>query len=144
MLHHKGCELTVQVSEEDGITITGLVQHRDQVSFSVGSSLGGFDDAHIRNKAVITDGIVIDISCHVLDKTVVTDGNVTQGGMVDARMLHESFRHLHVLLIHTEIHLSVETGILDVVRLEVLCYIDSGPVLCRTSVILKDDNLFFS
>ena len=63
---------------------------------------------------------------------------------VDARMLHESFRHLHVLLIHTEIHLSVETGILDVVRLEVLCHIDSGPVLCRTSVILQDDNLFFS
>ena len=77
VLHHEGSKLTVQVSEQDGITVTSLVQHRDQVSFPVGCSLCSFDDAHIRDKAVITDSIVIDISCHVLDKTVVTDGYVT-------------------------------------------------------------------
>ena len=76
MLHHEGCKLTVQVTEEDGITITGLIQYGYQVPFTIGSSLSGFDDAHVRDEAVVTDGIVVDIPRHVLDKTVIADGHV--------------------------------------------------------------------
>ena len=101
MLHHEGSKLTVQISEEDGITVTGLVQHGYQVSFAIGSSLGSLDDTYVRDEAVVTDGIVIDIPCYILNETVVTDGHVPQSRTCDTRVLDKAFRYFDILLEHT-------------------------------------------
>ena len=144
VFHHEGSKLAVQVGEEDGIAVARLVQHADQVALSVGSSLGGLHHREVRYEAVVADGIVVDIAADVLDEAVVADDDVAQRGVADARMLVEAARYLDVLLKHTEEHLAIERYVAQMVRVEIVSYVDGCPVFCRTSVIFQDANLFVS
>ena len=84
MFHHECCKLTVQVAEDNGVTVASFIQYRYQVTFTIGCSLGGLHDADIRDQAVITDGIVVDVASYILNQTVVADRHVTQRRVVNA------------------------------------------------------------
>ena len=77
MLHHKGCKLAIKVVEEDHIAVAHLVQYRDEITFSIGSTLRSLHDRDVRDEAVVTDSIVINIIPHLLNKAVVTNGHIT-------------------------------------------------------------------
>ena len=77
MLHHKGCKLAIEVVEEDYIAVAHLIQYRNKVTFSIGSSFRSLHDRDVRDEAVVTDGIVINIIPHLLNKAVVTNGHIT-------------------------------------------------------------------
>ena len=76
MLHHKGCKLAIKVVEEDYIAVAHLVQYRDEITFPVCSTLRSLHDRDVRDEAVVTDGIVINIIPHLLNKAVVTNGHI--------------------------------------------------------------------
>ena len=76
MLHHKGCKLAIEVVEEDHIAVAHLIQYRDKVTFSIGSSFRSLHDRDVRDEAVVTDCIVINIIPHLLNQAVVTNGHI--------------------------------------------------------------------
>ena len=84
MLHHKGCHLTGQATEENQIAVAHLVEDRDEVALSVRGAVCGFHGTYIGDDAVVTNDIIIYKSRYVLYKAVVADGHVSQRGVVDA------------------------------------------------------------
>ena len=76
MLHHKGCKLAIKVVEENHIAIAHLIQYRDEITFPVCSSLRCLHDRDVRDEAVVTNRIVINIVPHLLNQAVVTNGQI--------------------------------------------------------------------
>ena len=120
MLHHKRGQLTVQLAEDGHVTVTHLVQYRDDRSLTIGGIIGGLKGTDIRDITVVTYRIVVDVVAYLLYQTVVTHGHVSQGGVVDTRVFEESFAHLHHLVESTQTDIAIEYHAMEVIRFKVL------------------------
>ena len=144
MLHHECRELAIQVTEDDGVAVARLVEHRDEVALAVGGTFRGLDDAHIRDEAVVANGIVVDVSAHILDEAVVTDGHIAQGGITDAAGLHESLADFHALHKTAHAYRTIEGHISKGRGIEILAHLNGGPVLGGASMLLQDEDFLVS
>ena len=90
ILHHEGSQLRVEVAEEDDVAVAHLVEDTHQMTFSVGGSFGSLYRRDVRDVALVAYGVVVDEVAHLLDEAVVANGDVTQRGVVDARMFGEA------------------------------------------------------
>ena len=76
MFHHEGCQLAVQIAEEDYVAFAHLVEYAHKISFAVSSSLGGFHGRDVWDVAIIANGIVVDEIAYVFYQTVVAYGYI--------------------------------------------------------------------
>ena len=141
MLHHESCYLTVKPIKEQHIALSYLVQHRDEVAFSVSGALGSLYRTDIGDVAAITNGVVIDVVSDILYQTVVAYGNIAQRSIVDARMLIEVLRHFDAGLENAQRNLAVEHHTAQKRRLEVIVNLYVAPVLSPTAMVFKNRNL---
>ena len=137
MLYHEGSKLTVQITKENDITFSHLVEYAHQVALTVGCSLGSFHGRDIWDVAIVTNGVVVDEVAHVLDETVVSDGYIAQGGIVDARVLYKALAYLHILVECSDVYFTVEHYAVHEVRFKIFWDIDGCPVFCPTVIALE-------
>ena len=134
MLHHKGCQLAVQVTEDDHVAVARLIEHGYHAALSEGGPFTGFDGGHIGNVAIITDGIVVDIVAYFFNEAVVAHLHIAQGGVVDACMLVKAAAHLHLLLESTDADVPVQHHPVHEVGKESVGHLHLCPVL-RPAVV---------
>ncbi len=142
MLDHESCQLGVQVVEEHDIAVAHLVQDRDQMALTIGSTLGSLHGADIRDVAVVTNRIIIDKVSHLLDKAIVANGDIPQGSVVDACMFGEPAGHLHLLLKNSQADVAIEHHPVEAVRRKRLGNLNIFPILGPTAVALKHIDFF--
>ena len=136
MLHHKGCYLTVEFTEDGHVTVTHLVQHTDGRSFSEGSIFSSLKRTDIRDIAVIADGIIINIVTNLFNQTVVADSHITECRVIDTRMFMKPLGHLDHLVEGTQADIAIEHHSVEIIRNEILIHQYALPVLCPAYIVL--------
>ena len=136
MLHHKGCYLTVEFTKDGHITITHLVQYTDGRSFSEGSVFSSLKRTDVRDVAVITDGIIINIVTNLFDQAVVADSHITECRVIDTRMFMKPLGHLDHLVEGTQADIAIEHHTMEIIRNEILIHQYALPVLCPANIVL--------
>ena len=141
VFHHQGSQLTVQLSENGHITITHLIKHRDDGSFTIGGIIRSLKRTDVRDITVVADGVVVDVVTHLLNQTVIAHSDIPQRGVIDTRMLEKALSHLHHLMEGTQSDVTIEYHTMEVVRLKILSHHHPLPVLCPADIILQYLNL---
>ena len=136
VFHHECSQLAVQFTENRHIAITHLVKDRNDRTFAIGGIICCFQRADIRDIAVITYRIVVDIITHLLYQTIISHSDIPQRSIIDARMLEETFTHLHHLMEGTQSDVAIENDTMKVVRLKILCHQNTLPVLGPADIVL--------
>ena len=141
MLHHERCYLTIEAVKEQHIALANLVEHGDEIAFSVSGTLGCFESTDIRDVAAIANGVVVDVVSYILYQTVVADSDIAQCSIVDARMLIEILRHFDAGLENAQRNLAIEHHTAQKRWLKVIVDLYVAPVLSPTAMVFKDRNL---
>ena len=142
VFHHESGKLRIKICKKHYVAVAHLVEHRHEIALSEGCPIGGFHCAYVRNVAPLANGVVVYEVADVLYQTVVAHRNIAQCGAIDARMFEEAAAHLNIILEHSDFHCAIKHRVLHIFRYEILCHIDSRPVLCPTVVALKDFYFF--
>ena len=66
VLYHERCQLTIQFTEDGDVAITHLVENTDYGAFTIRCIVSSFQSADIRNIAVVTNSVVINVVAHLL------------------------------------------------------------------------------
>ena len=98
VLDHECSQLGIQVMEQDNIAVAHLVEYANLMTFAISGTLGSLHGGNIGDIAVITKGIVVDEITDLLYQAVVAHRNITQGGIVDARMFGKALGDLYLFL----------------------------------------------
>ena len=136
VFHHEGSQLTVEFTEDRHVTVTHLIEHTDHRPLTVGGIVCGLERTDIGDIAVVTYRIVVDVVSHLLYQTVITHCDVSQCGIIDARVLHEALADFHHLVKGSQTDVTIEDDAMEVIRLELLVNQYSLPVLCPADILL--------
>ena len=128
--------------EQHHITVAHLVEHTHHVALAKGGTLGGLHGRDIRDVAVVAYRIVVDEIAYLLYQTVVAYRDVTQGGVIDARMLGKSFGHLDGLFKQAQTDVAIKYYTMEIIGAEFFSHLNLVPVLSPTAVAFEHANLF--
>ena len=138
MLHHEGCQLGVQFAEDNHVAVAHLVEHGDGGTLAEGGIISGLERRDVRDKAVVTDCIVVDVVTYLLNQTVVTHAHVAEGGIVDARVLEEALGHLNLLVEFTQADIAIEHHSMEIIRFKAFGYHYSLPVFAPANIVFQN------
>ena len=141
MTHHESGQLGTEGRIEHHIALSYLIEHAHEIALSIGGTLGGLYRRDIRDIAVITDIIIVDVVADILDQAVVADGDIAQGSITNAGMLEEAFGYLHIALKHADADIAVQLDILHITGTEIVGYLNRAPVLSPTILVFEESNL---
>ena len=92
------------------------------------------DDIHVFDKGIVTNLIVGYIVLNVFNATMVADCHIVQRGLIQASMLLHATCQRELVFKYPESYLTGKTGIIHIIRLEVLCNFNVSPIVCRTGM----------
>ena len=141
MFHHQCCQLAVQFTEEDEVAVSGLVEHGNEPSLSVGGFLARVDGAHVGDIASVADVHVIDKVANVLNQASIANGHIAQCGIVNATILDKTVTHFYSSLAASQPCLSIENHAVASVGIEAFTHSNLHPVLSQASIGSQDFNL---
>ena len=127
--------------EEHHVAVTHLVEHTDKMTFTKRSALGSLHGRDIRDITIVTDSIVIDEVTDLLNQAVIAYDNVTQRGIVDTRVLHETLRYFYLFLENAQSDVAVENDAVEVIRRKFLSNLYTLPVFSPAAIVFQYTNL---
>ena len=142
VLYHEGCQLAVQVAEENDVAVAHFVEYRDEIALAISSALGCLHGTDIADVAVVANRVVVDVVADVFNQTVIANGHVAQGGVVDAAVFEETTAHFDVFLEVTDVNFAVKHHAMHVIGLKIFAHMDVRPVFGPTTLNLKNADLF--
>ena len=142
ILYHEGGQLGIQLTEDSHVAVAHLVEHRNHRSFAIGGIVRCLQRADVRDIAVVTNGVVVDVVTHLFYQAVVAHGDVTQSGIVDARMFKESFCHLYGLVELTQTDVTIEYDAVEIIGFEAFGHLYTLPVLSPADIVFQYLNFY--